>query len=137
MKIKHLFSLLIILSVFSRANCQQKSLSCAQLKEDFEIFKSSIVEALAGLYWYNDTSAIDNRLGSISITIQQKKSQTEFHKRMVVLFRLLQTFAQFFMLTSGEYLSVKKSVADITETTAPSAWISNYQMEASGTGFHL
>lgn len=57
----------------------QNVLSPQAMKEDFEVFKNSISDIHPGLYWYSDSSEVEERFNKIESAINKELSLREFY----------------------------------------------------------
>lgn len=75
--VKKIFSILTLLVVFWTS--AQFPLSSKDMKEDFIIFKNSISEIHPGLYWYADSTEIEQRFEKIEKAIQPEMELKDFY----------------------------------------------------------
>ncbi|MEL7145551.1 MAG: S41 family peptidase [Bacteroidota bacterium] len=77
---------LLVFCGFIKLYAQDVYLSKVALKEDFEIYKGAITEAHPGLYWYSDTTEVNDRLAKIATAIDNTSDQPGMTQRQFHLY---------------------------------------------------
>ncbi len=59
--------------------------SVEQLREDFDLLRTALVESHAGLYFYSPKEEMDRFIDSIFNQIREPMTEAEFHKQLALL----------------------------------------------------
>ena len=78
------FLLIIIYTfqIFSQSTLGEKSISVAELQEDFEVLKSVLKNYHPGLYRNKDSASIENHLTVLQNELNQNLSTIEFYLKL-------------------------------------------------------
>jgi Peptidase family S41 len=79
---KKLLSIILTCTLLINTSTAQKTLSLAAQQEDFKIFKSSIQEMHAGLYWFISQERFTVLYDSVYTTLKENSAVEEFYVKM-------------------------------------------------------
>ena len=69
---------LMVSCFVKKNNAQQELISATDLKEDFDILRTTLEQAHPGLYWYSDTHTVNSYFDSVKALIDQDLNRIEF-----------------------------------------------------------
>jgi len=73
---------LIIAPAFAQKQAQNKTLSVAQLQEDFKIFRGALEEMHAGIYWYSSKAEMDQKFEQIKQSLNNPMTEQDFFVKL-------------------------------------------------------
>ncbi|NQZ74835.1 MAG: hypothetical protein HRT61_01810 [Ekhidna sp.] len=78
--------LILLLSIFPSSILFGQKLTPTELREDFQIFKSSILDIHPGLYWYSDSLEITERFKVIEDQLVQAMELKDFYGQLQLFY---------------------------------------------------